>query len=176
MKTSHILLCIISITATQLPINAMEQDDGYQPKSRIAPLTQIVTKYIADRIDSSVKQCLSANYATEEIVGIVLPWLSPLTQPTLDMIRINLLHRYANKVFERTASGNTQYYDGRQLSKAERLNPIDPQKIDSNGYGSLWSGLAIEQLITKYCTIHKAHKQREFHPFSVLRNDEEKDF
>ena len=174
MKNSHILYLLFTIFAIQIPIAGMEpQNPHYAYARKIPSLTEMITKNISDTIDSIIQQSLSQDHPVKNIIEIVRIMLSSSPTDIEEMIRTNLLLRYAAKVFKTYSNGTVQYYDGRYLSKAERLIPDHPQKIDSNGYGSFWSGLGMNELIVKYSDVHKARKRHAQHPYHPLDIDQD---
>jgi len=173
MKNTHILYLLVFIFTTQLTVKAMETDtEDYRRKEKIPSLAYIAAKSISDRIHHIIKAGLSQNYPVKNIIETVNAMISTLTEPTKDMIRTNLLCKYANRVFRRFGNGKVQYFDGRQISASDRLSPSDPSKVDSYGYWSFWSSLDLNQLIEQYSNVRHAKKQLEQHPYCPITVDD----
>ena len=169
MKNTHILYLLVFIFTTQLTVKGMDPyADGHRQKEKIPSLANMAAKSISERIHTIIKKGLSQNYPVKNIIETVNAMTSPLTEPTKDMIRKNLLCKYANRVFRRHGNGIVQYYDGRHQSIADRLSPSQPSKVDSDGYWSFWSGLDLNQLIERYSNVRYARKRLAQHPYCPL--------
>lgn len=160
MKNIHIFYLLTCIFAAPLTIKGMDfQDDGYHRQGTQITLAKLCAKNIADIIDkmlkSDNKEAFSLDTTIEKFQTII-PENTP--DDVQEMIRINLLDRYANKIFCQPTHKITQYYDGRILSRADRLN--NPHSLIS----SPWYTIKLKELIKNYCIVHNARKSQQPHP------------
>ncbi len=150
-------------------------DESPAAKPKVPTLTDIVSQNITTTIYNTIKQGIARNYTIDSIVAAVRTITLPLTEQAIYMIRKNLLLKFANKVYKRSIDGTIQYYDGRQLSFADTLNPLHPNRLIDNVYPSLWSSLNLEKLVEQYSLVHKARKNQLPHPFQPFDEHHDED-
>lgn len=163
MKKFYLML--LFLCSSKNTINGMLLSDSSTP---IKSLAYLAAKNISKRIEKTIKACLSANRPAEEIGEITSGMVLCLTEPTKEMIHNQLLLKYAKKVFTRKGHHIIQYFDGRQLTKTERLNPKHPSNIDASRHCSPWSKIELCEFIKQYCIVYYAHKNKNpQHPLHI---------
>lgn len=143
-------LCILCLFTTSTHIKAIKGILTAQPT--IDAIDKVIKGRSMD--DSSFEPVSVA-----KILETIQEFLTDSTDETKEIIRQALLDRYANKVFAQIRYNYTQYYDGRVLSLADRLNTPD-RLIESP-----WRTFSIEELVRHYYIVHDARKKYQPHPF-----------